>query len=705
MTDKENNNHPFRANAHLLKLLGDELIGDDRLAVFELIKNGYDADATQVHVTLDIDCDEPKIIVSDNGCGMDSDTIVAKWLEIGTPSKRGENRTLTPEFKRAMLGEKGVGRLAVHKLGSKLKMTTRMQGQKECFLEIDWSKLISDSASINDAKVQIFETSSAQYFEDNKSGTKMEISCLHNSNWTRGAVRSLRRMTTTLISPFETDDTFNVELEVPGYDQWLSDLFELDDILSHSIWQFSFSINENAEFIWNYKFTPPKHLKTLKSIEKNKSGKLELIDRKGDALFLQPQELDSIGPILGEFYIYDRRPEILKKLPQTDQLKTYLNEQTGVRVYRDNIRVYNYGEKGDDWLGLDAARVNAPAQKMGTNNVIAAISLDLEKSNGLKEKTNREGFDHNDFYQKLLNVGRSVVAEIDKQRRDDRKALDEALKVQKPSKELGYDFKTTFSELKSKLSKHKKAEEEVLPYLDKLDREYHKVQDVMLRSGLTGLNLALVFHEIERELNTLDKAINCNESIDNLKSRSTHLLALMDGFAPLLKKNPAKKANMSKLLERAKINNEGRFKFHKVVFSCPMITGEEEDFEILEPANLILGVLHNLIDNSIYWSRRRVQEENISDRKAGILVSNVSEQMGAPAISIIDNGPGFTLSPEEAVTPFESDKSDGSGVGLYFANLMMETIGGKLLITSAKDIDSPPAYDGAAVVLIFKEKK
>ena len=63
----------FKARAHLLKLLGDELIGDDRLAVFELVKNAYDADATEVKVTLDLEREKPRIVVTDNGCGMDQE--------------------------------------------------------------------------------------------------------------------------------------------------------------------------------------------------------------------------------------------------------------------------------------------------------------------------------------------------------------------------------------------------------------------------------------------------------------------------------------------------------------------------------------------------------------------------------------------------------------------------------------------------------
>ncbi|PSS46732.1 hypothetical protein C6560_19285 [Enterobacter sp. FS01] len=75
----------FRANAHLLKLLGDQLIGDDRLAIFELVKNAYDADATTVKVELNLVESEPYIMIWDiDGHGMSKDIILERWMEIGT---------------------------------------------------------------------------------------------------------------------------------------------------------------------------------------------------------------------------------------------------------------------------------------------------------------------------------------------------------------------------------------------------------------------------------------------------------------------------------------------------------------------------------------------------------------------------------------------------------------------------------------------
>jgi signal transduction histidine kinase len=704
--------HSFKANAHLLKLLGDELIGDDRLAVFELIKNSYDADATKVTVTLDLNAEEPRIIVEDDGSGMSYETISDVWMEVGTPSKRDKNRKRSKIFLRMPLGEKGVGRLAVHKLGTEFRMTTRQSRKKECCLSISWPTLIKNAEKLSDAKVDITVRDKAEIF--NVKGTKLEISGLRNKEWKRGDVRRLKKMITSIISPFETKDDFDVVLNVPGKEEWLNDLFDVGDILDFAHWQFSFNINKNAKFSWSYNFDPPHYLKGIKSnFYKKSNQKVELLREGGrrkkgsidsEPVFLGKKQLEEIGAFSGEFYIYDRRPEIMKQLPQSSQLKNYLEEQTGVRVYRDGVRVYNYGEFDDDWLGLNIRRINDPSRKMGTRNVIAAISLDNDISTGLKEKTNREGFDENTSFLLFRHIVQSIVAFIDRERQADREKLEQIIRGMKPNKELGASFNSTISTIRRKLKKHRNAYKELTPHIDTLENEFVKVRDVMLHSGLSGLNIALIFHEIERELEYLNSAILKNESIEDLKQRSGHLIELLEGFSPLLKRESSGMTHISKIIDRARVNNLGRFEFHKIIFSAPVLVGEEEDIALNAPAHLVLGALHNLIDNSIYWVRRRVENQSTKN-KGAILVSNVSEIMGSPSIAVVDNGEGFSISPEEAIHPFLTRKLEGSGLGLYFANLMMETLGGKLIILEPDELELSSAYDGAAVVLQFKEEK
>ena len=74
-------NQPFRPRARVLQLLGDELIGSPRLAVFELVKNAYDADANEVVVRLELaTVGDSAIVVADDGEGTSLDVLRSVWL-------------------------------------------------------------------------------------------------------------------------------------------------------------------------------------------------------------------------------------------------------------------------------------------------------------------------------------------------------------------------------------------------------------------------------------------------------------------------------------------------------------------------------------------------------------------------------------------------------------------------------------------------
>ena len=114
---------PFKPRARLLILLGDQLIRDAQIAVFELVKNAYDADSKNARVVMSHidDLVKGEIIIEDSGTGMDYDTITNVWLEPGTDFRvnQRDNLVRTPLYHRLPLGEKGIGRFAAHKFWDK----------------------------------------------------------------------------------------------------------------------------------------------------------------------------------------------------------------------------------------------------------------------------------------------------------------------------------------------------------------------------------------------------------------------------------------------------------------------------------------------------------------------------------------------------------------------------------------------------------
>lgn len=700
----------FKARAHILRLLGDQLIGNDRLAVFELVKNAYDADATRVTVTLKMEGERSSITVEDDGCGMTLGQLQQGWLEIGTDAKRGGNRSAwSSRFKRVPLGEKGVGRLAACKLGDRLILTTRAKSQPEYHMRIDWDELIERHDYIEKISVDIQQRNTPKSFPKNETGTRIHIANLVRKEWTRSEVRRLKRMLTSLTSPFDAPDSFTVQLDVPDHEDWLEELFESEDILAQAVWEFSFRIKDGY-IDWHYRFNPPRRFKSLKPREVSSPSGARLEMAKDDPgwdrqkVHLNPEYLEGIGSIKGKFYVFDRRSKVLATTGNANQIKQFLNEQTGVRIYRDGIRVYNYGEPDDDWLGLNAERINRPAKKMGTNSVIAAVHIRHTSSWGLHEKTNREGFDENQCFKKFRAIMQNVVDFLDKTRRKDREALDLAIKGEAPALTTRPErFEQTMSTLRKSLQTHK-LEKELGPKLTVIENEYNSLREVAMSAGAAGMNIAVIFHEVEREVRGLDAAIRNKHSEERITQRVRHLIQLLEGFAPLLKKNRQRRVKVSDILAQVKFLTERRFSLHDMTFSCPVLTGEDVDFEVIGADNLYLGAIINLVDNAIHWCKKRRELDSQKQRMAVAIRTLPDWAEEGPCLAVIDTGLGFEIDFEEAVKPFVSTRAGGMGLGLYYANLVMESQGGSVMLADISELDIPKAYDGAAVILRFRRK-
>ncbi|WP_374950955.1 ATP-binding protein [Mucilaginibacter sp.] len=122
----ENYVYRFEPGARSIIQMGEELIGHPSTAINELIKNGYDADATTCKVYLNYSKDNSQsfICISDNGLGMNSDTLFGDWLQPSVSQKRGGSGK-SKIFHRNFLGSKGIGRLAAMALGRYLTVITK----------------------------------------------------------------------------------------------------------------------------------------------------------------------------------------------------------------------------------------------------------------------------------------------------------------------------------------------------------------------------------------------------------------------------------------------------------------------------------------------------------------------------------------------------------------------------------------------------
>ena len=198
----------FSSSAALVKRLGDELIKDPQTAFFELIKNSYDADATDVQVMFrKTKSQEGTIVIQDNGTGMSLEDLRTKWARVASENK--VRQPYTQRFNRRMLGAKGIGRFSVSKLGAKVKIITRTERQSDQLVfSIDF-RAFTDDKDFHEMTIPytlgIPRTGLGR-------GTTLEISDLYHS-WGKREVKKVREQLCHLIDLERKGQDFSIRFE------------------------------------------------------------------------------------------------------------------------------------------------------------------------------------------------------------------------------------------------------------------------------------------------------------------------------------------------------------------------------------------------------------------------------------------------------------------------------------------------------------
>ena len=635
---------------------------------------------------------------------MSLDLIRSVWLVPGDDHRRKqrENRQRSPLHHRLPLGEKGLGRFAVHKLGNRIILTTRARDADECVVDINWTKLI-DKPFLDEAPVRI-RIRRPEIFTGGRTGTRIEVRELRPPTWSRREVRGLCNQITSICSPFGQPGEFRAILEVPGKEHWIEDLPDLAAILDRAIWKFSFRLEDRRfDFVYEFRQVPGFNLDGRTVSKSGDRLRLPPISGRGrwdKKVVADEMTIQGIGPVSGEFHVFDRDREVLRRLGDTRLLTGYLDDNGGIRVYRDGIRVYNYGEQGDDWLGLDLRRVNIPTLRISRNIILGAVHLSLESSDELVEKTNREGFVENNACDRLRRIVLGALGALEAERQLDKDRIRHLTRT--PSDPTVHRVEKPIQALRRELAKQDLAET-FEPYVAKIEHDYVNMQETLLAAGMSGLNLAVIFHEVERGVRALHQVIVEGSDMAGAAQQAQELMRVLDGFSTLLRRDSRRQHSARKLVMAARQFNLLRFRHHQVRFTCPLIDGST-GFDAGFSFRLVLGALNNLIDNSLYWLRVRWPELSVgseaSERR--LFVGACLEFDDGPAIIVADNGVGFHDVPEHLVRPFFTRKPDGMGLGLYYANLAMELNNGRLAFPQRGEVEVPDDCDGAVVAMIFK---
>lgn len=218
------NSLQFKVSSALKNIIGSDLISNDFIAIFELVKNSYDAHATKVEITFeDIYTKNAKIIIKDNGKGMNYEDLINKWLFVAYSAKKdgteedSYNYRDKIKIKRAYAGAKGIGRFSCDRLGRELYLETIKDehNSKVETLLTEWDKF---EGNLKEEFVNIsvvHETIQKSNFNLQK-GTVLEISNL-KSEWNRHKFIELKDALAKLINPNTQieNDEFTIQLNVP----------------------------------------------------------------------------------------------------------------------------------------------------------------------------------------------------------------------------------------------------------------------------------------------------------------------------------------------------------------------------------------------------------------------------------------------------------------------------------------------------------
>ncbi|MDE6414392.1 MAG: ATP-binding protein, partial [Anaeroplasmataceae bacterium] len=428
----------FQISARLMNHLGEALISDELVALLELIKNSYDADANKSTITIDTnyenDYGQGKIIIVDDGSGMDLDTIQNSFLKLATDFKVKKQK-ISPKFKRLSLGNKGVGRLSLQRLGDFVHIVTN-NGRKEYSFEIFWNKFNED-IDIHDVEIEVVENEIPVL---NGSGTLMEIYGLKNIElWkSKDTFLNFKNEIIAMINPYASDESkFSIFFSLDEF-RFVSDKYDvkLIESLADSIVDYRFDADEKRLYLnveRKKKYADYRLEEAIKRYNNlgfdcikidNQSAYLKLKDTyiidlnnisksysKIDNSILIKNGNHNVyfpGGFEGRYFAFDKSPNRFSK-----ENKEFLSIINGVKLFRNNFRILPYGKDNYEWLDFTKYSQRVAANIYRLHSVAGYVYINGEENlSKLRELTNRQGLLEDNYGNNFFIILRDIITRI-----------------------------------------------------------------------------------------------------------------------------------------------------------------------------------------------------------------------------------------------------------------------------------------------------
>lgn len=471
----------FSIDSRLLFQLGEKLVADRAVALAELVKNSYDADATHVIVRMQqVKARGGTIAVEDNGTGITPAMFDQTWMRIATIDK--ELNPISSKYSRQKAGEKGIGRFACRRLSEILEFESVAEdenGQKhKLTATFNWEDFLPGS-DVNGIPI-LLSTDLVQ--QDTPAGTTLRLKQTTDP-WSASDIRRLQQELMDLISPItfkaeldtqpETHDPgFRVDFECPEFPIVVE---PLDKTFFRNAWA-KLSASVDSAGLATY------HVQTTEGI------KCQL-----DKEFVREEAFRYLRDTRMETYMFSFRSDFFRysdwKLGKT---RIIGEERGGIKVYADNFRVFGYGAKGDDWLGTTYDRARslgtlgpevAPYTDEGVrpglalfrnNNLFGYVAFSHASNKMLEITVNRDRITSNEAFEELRKFARlgidfatvlyaNQVAREQREEGERRRAREEALQkaLEEARRRAEEAIKKAEDEIKKAEEEERRAEEEI----------------------------------------------------------------------------------------------------------------------------------------------------------------------------------------------------------------------------------------------------
>jgi hypothetical protein len=517
------NSQPFKPYARLMNIIGDQLITDKKVAVIEVVKNCYDADAENVQVrffnmhnyanTYLTEKELPYIEIEDNGDGMRLDTITNVWLRPATPNKldKKKQKQLKTKKGRIIQGEKGIGRFAIHKLGEKIELFTKSAGENEIKLEMDFTEYNPEKADLfNQPPIEykLLEDVYNNWYENNPpeeikkgKGTLIRIYNLRE-NWNENDFEELYKSIQRLIPPIDENaeklgvqfkQDFNVEVYKDNEIYASEDVTTFKDVIERAQFTMIGTVSKDGNLNFEYKSTSPvrNFKREVNLLSREQLAKNNYISYAIERWFLKFNRKPNCGAFSFTFYAFDlAKPD---KTILNNDIKQFIKDNF-VFVLRDGVRVYPYGEKGIDWLNLDKLRSTIKAgQFISYNDLTGFVYISQSGNSLLKDSTNRQGImDYDGALDDFKNLVTATTEIFNTEIKIDKNKLE--IKRNTAFKDSNDVVLKTFNSLKSSLEKidNRDVLEKANKFLDTVQKHNTVMKDRMETvEDLAGLGMAV----------------------------------------------------------------------------------------------------------------------------------------------------------------------------------------------------------------------